>query len=448
MRGCTARSPTAATTSSGASATRAVTSCGSTCGSSPFTAADEELLLVVVRDIQADKQREEDRRDKELRHRESQKLESLGLFAGGLAHDFNNLLVGVLGNADIARRDLALGHDITPQLAHISQSARTAAELTTRLLAYSGRGRFRVATTDLNAVVRSCLATFEPPPTHNATLRLRLREDLPPIEADAAQLAKALEELLSNAREALRGVAGELLVRTDCRFLSRPELDRSIAGADLPEGDHVCVEVADTGRGMDDQVLRRAFDPFFSTRLTARGLGLAAVLGIVRAHRGAIRVDSAPGEGASFLMLFPKQQQPTRPATTAPPADLDAWQPEGEVLVVDDTESVLAVARVILERKGFQVTTAADGVDALAILEKEPQRFLLVLLDMTMPRLGGEATLTEIRRFRPDLPVILCSGYDPQETASRFQNEAHVGFLQKPFQTEDMLQAIYALLHR
>ncbi|HEX8984804.1 MAG TPA: PAS domain S-box protein [Bryobacteraceae bacterium] len=373
-----------------------------------------------------------ERRRFEEHLRETQKLESLGVLAGGVAHDFNNLLVGIMGNASLALDSIAEEDPVRSMIESLLQASERAANLTRQLLAYSGRGQFVVQSTDVSRLIREIVALIQTSIPKSVRLSFALENTLPAIEADVAQIQQLVMNLVINAAEAIGEVPGTVTVRTYQEFRE---------AADAGErGTYVALEVEDTGCGMDQATRERIFDPFFTTKFTGRGLGLAAVLGIVRGHRGRIQVDTAPGEGTRFRVSFPAA---TAPAPHQRPRVAGDFRGKGTVLVVDDEEIVRTTARITLERYGYEVLVAADGAEALDCLRKAPQ-VTVVLLDLTMPIMSGEEALHEIRRIRPQLRVILSSGYNEIEATRRFRGQGLSGFLQKPYSADALGEKVKA----
>ncbi|MBK7075033.1 MAG: PAS domain S-box protein [Myxococcales bacterium] len=380
-----------------------------------------------------------ERHNLELKVQHSQKLESLGVLAGGVAHDFNNLLVGILGNAGLAMMQLRPESPVAPLLKAIETAALRAADLTRQMLAYSGRGRFVIEPISLNGVIEEMVHLLGTVISKKAILRFELSPDLPVIDADATQIRQVLMNLVTNASDAIGDRSGVIAIRTGTVVVGLDELRDSYDQV-LPEGTYVYCEVTDNGVGMDAATRARIFDPFFTTKFTGRGLGLAATLGILRGHHGAIHVDSAPGEGARFRVLLPAR---ARSATVSSPAIVIAPPPAtGHVLVVDDEAMIRDIASRVLESGGYHVTTANDGVDALRLFAERPDAFVCVLLDMTMPQLNGEETFAALRKLAPDVRVVLSSGYTEQEATQRFIGKGLAGFVAKPWSADELLAAI------
>ena len=379
------------------------------------------------------KRAEERQRNLEAKLQQAQKLESLGVLAGGIAHDFNNLLMGVLGNAEVALLELPPESPARGDLQHITTAALRAAELTKQMLAYSGKGKFVVQGLNLTKLVEEMAELLQVSISKNVVLKYNFAKNLPAIEADASQIRQVVMNLIINASEAIGEKSGVVTVSTSVIEADRSYLTETYLDENLPEGCYVSLEVADTGCGMDEQTQKKIFDPFFTTKFTGRGLGLAAVLGIVRGHGGAVKIYSQPQRGSTFKVLFPASQQPAAEESVGTSATEQEWRGSGVILVVDDEETVRIAAKLMLERRGFTVLTAEDGRAALEVFRSRVDEIVVVLLDLTMPHLDGEETFRELRRIRSDVRVILSSGYDEQETTSRFAGKGLAGFLQKPY---------------
>jgi PAS domain S-box-containing protein len=398
----------------------------------------------LVRDISAQRQLTDDlrlreetaRRDaeaSEARSRHVQKLESIGVLAGGIAHDFNNLLHVVLGNADLARLQLPPESAAREHLDEVVRATQRAAELTQQLLAYSGRGAVETRRFDLSDEVRQMATLLRTAISKQAALVWDLSPDLA-ISADPTQVRQILMNLITNASDALGESPGSITLRTG-------RTDDPPAGSRTH--DFVFLEVTDTGCGMDTSTLQRIFDPFFSTKFSGRGLGLAAVMGIVESHHGHIRIRTGPSEGTTFRILFPAVGAGADDETPPRASGAD-WRGRGTILLAEDEEGVREVVGRMLERLGFRVLPAEDGVAALEALDRSDHTVTAVLLDVSMPRMGGSETLMQIRERRPDLPVVLMSGYTEQEVASKLLDASAgaVGFLQKPFLPEDLASVL------
>jgi signal transduction histidine kinase len=370
--------------------------------------------------------------------RQSAKLESLGVLAGGVAHDFNNLLVGILGNASLAEEILPESHPVRPLLRDTVRAGERAAELTQQLLAYSGKGRFIVEPVSLADLVRDNQVLLKTSIAGNVQLKLDLPDGLPPVQADRAQMQQVVMNLMINAAEAIGAQPGEVRVT-----LRETEIEGTPA---LKAGRYVSLEVKDNGCGMSPETLKKIFDPFFTTKFTGRGLGLAAVQGIVRAHQGAISVESAPGQGTLFRVLLPVAPgSGTRPGK---PAAQNASHGSGTVLIIDDEDAVRSTASLALQARGYRTLTAENGREGIAVFERDGDLISAVILDMTMPVMTGEQTLPVLKRLRQRVPVILSSGFAESEVAPRFAGLGADGFLHKPYTAATLAKAVQDAIAR
>ena len=396
-----------------------------------------------VRDL-TERRRAEGERDRlQAQMQHAQKTESLGVLAGGIAHDFNNLLTGILGNASLALTELPDDAPGTSLVREIERAAQRAADLTQQMLAYSGRGQFVVEAVQLDALVREMATLLRTVVSKDANIDL----DLSPasITADATQIRQVVMNLITNASDALGGGRGTITIRTGVRHADAAYLANRYLSEERPAGAYAYVEVADNGAGMSDETAARIFDPFFSTRFTGRGLGLAAVLGIVRGHKGAIKVASTPGRGTVVEVLLPCTGEPATSCAETSRA-IPRMQGLGTILVIDDEITVRTFARHVLERAGFEVRLAEDGRAGLETMLEHQAEIVAVLLDVTMPRLDGLGTLAELRRMAPTLPVLMMSGYANQEIIERFAGKGASGFIHKPFAPQSLIERLRELI--
>jgi two-component system, cell cycle sensor histidine kinase and response regulator CckA len=406
----------------------------------------KQLLTLILRDS-SERRRAEDERLKFLSQiQQTQKLESLGVLAGGIAHDFNNLLMAVLGHADLALDALPGSSDARDDLAEIRAAAQRATELCKQMLAYSGKGRFVIQAVEMQKVVEEMLHMLRVSISKNAILKLNFSPNLPSVDADASQLRQVVMNLVVNASEAISERSGVITISTGAMDCDRAYLSESWLDEQLPEGMYVFIEVADTGAGMDAETRTRIFDPFFTTKFTGRGLGLAAVLGIVRGHRGAIKVYSELGRGTTFKVLFPASLRAE--VREQGSAVRGIYEGKGTVLLVDDDESVRAVGRKMLERIGFSVVTASDGSEAIARFRERADDIICAIVDLTMPHVDGAETFRELRRMRPGVRVILSSGYNEQDVTQRFVGKGLAGFIQKPYQLSTLVAVLKEVLEK
>jgi signal transduction histidine kinase/CheY-like chemotaxis protein len=365
--------------------------------------------------------------------REAQKLESIGLLAGGVAHDFNNLLTGILGNTSLVLDELPTGSVLRPLLENVMLASERAADLTRQLLAYSGKGRFYVQARDISKLVREISSLIQSSIPKKVQLQMDLSDDLPLVELDSSQMQQLLMNLVINGAEAIgEGRPGVVRVRTLLREVDQDYIARNhFAVGPAAPGRYVAIQVQDDGCGMDDGVRRHIFDPFFTTKFTGRGLGLAAALGIVRGHQGSIRIETAPGRGTTFEVLLPAGAE--QQLVAKPPAVVRELRGAGSVLVADDEDLVRKLAKATLTHFGYTVLEAVNGAEAVEVFRRHADEISLVLLDMMMPVMGGEEALEQIRAIRPGVPVIGSSGFNESVAKERFGGHGLASFLQKPY---------------
>lgn len=403
----------------------------------------ENLVWSSVEDISVLKEAEKNRQELEEQLRHSQKMEAIGTLAGGIAHDFNNLLTAILGHTEISLRRLPPTSPAIESIKRIEQATERAADLAKQMLAYSGRGQFVIERIDLNELLEEMLHMLQISISKKAVLRLNPHTPLAAIEADATQIRQVIMNLVINASEAIGEDNGEISITTGCMDCDKNHLKTVWRNENLEAGQYVYLEVADTGCGMDADTLNKLFDPFFTTKFTGRGLGMSAVMGIVRGHRGAINVTSEPGKGTTFRILLPATDRPAE--SVKRPADEVQWAGCGIVLLVDDEESIRSIGVEILNELGLTPLTAVDGQDALQVLEQNPD-ICLVILDLTMPRMDGEQCYRELKKINPAIKVIMASGYSEREVSQKFYGEGISGFIQKPYNLSALREAIRKVL--
>ena len=370
-----------------------------------------------------------ERRELEQQMRHAEKLKSLGVLAGGIAHEFNNLLTAILGNAGLAHRLTEPDSLARRRIEQIEAAAQRAAELTRQLLAYSGRGTFALEPVDLAQLVREMAELLHASVSRRARLTLDCPPGLPAVHGDPGQLRQLVINLVTNASEALGNAAGTIGVRTAV----------AARGAGAPA--RVALEVTDSGCGIADEDRPRIFEPFFTTKLTGRGLGLAAAQGIVRGHQGELVVESEVGRGSTFRALFTAAEAPRSRADLERPTPAPG-SGRPVVLVVDDEPSVRSLVESVLAEAAFEVVQAANGVDALAIFAHDSRRIDLVLLDLSMPSLNGLEILRALREIRPDVRVILSSGYGATDALTEVDPQTLAGFLEKPYHPTRLLAEV------
>jgi len=381
--------------------------------------------------------------EKQIQH--TQRLESMGVLAGGIAHDFNNILSAILGNAALASRKVISDPlDAREKLEKVVQSCDRAAVLCRQMLAYSGKGKFVIHHINLSAMVEEITHLLEVSLDKGVFIKYALTDTLPMVEADEAQMQQLIMNLVTNANEAIGGHSGVISITTGVMHADAEYL-MDCYGDNPASGRYVYVEVSDTGCGMDTATQQKIFDPFFTTKFTGRGLGMSAVLGIVRGHDGALKLYSEQGKGTTFKFLLPASDGLADADEQAQEAE-DRWQGHGLVLVVDDEETVREIAMMMLEDMGFSTLGVTNGVEALAVYREHRQEIAVVLMDLTMPKMGGEECFRELRRINPDIKVVLSSGYNEQDAVQTFTGKKLAGFIQKPVSPDRLKKAMHTAL--
>ena len=411
------------------------------------TAQLERLNRALEMEVYERQAAEEKRRSLELQVWHAQKLESLGVLAGGIAHDFNNLLTVILGSADMALQVLTPGAPARSLVDEIRRASGHAADLTRQMLAYSGKGHFEIREFSLNDLVEEMARLLSASVAKNVRIHMNLAPDLAVVRADAAQVKQIVMNLITNAAESVpANQPGLVTLTTRSRFYDRHELE----GSRLPEipgaGEFVCLEVADNGTGMDPATIDRLFEPFFTTKATGRGLGMSATLGIVRGHHGAILVENAGGGGTQIRVLLPAAPIFAAALDTLVVLGEGDWQGRGTILLVDDEEAVRSLAARMLERIGFEVLVAGDGVEGVEVFSARADTIRCVLLDFSMPRMDGVQASQRMNQIRSGVPIIVCSGFNQQELEHRFEGISIAAFLHKPFRYEQIREAFRAAL--
>lgn len=401
------------------------------------------LMTVQSLDSQGQETGEQRRVDAQIKY--AQKLESLGVLAGGIAHDFNNLLVGVLGNAGLALMEMSPTDPAAESVHHIEEAALQASKLTEQLLLYSGKRKSSQRIVTLTKIVEDVRHLLDVCKARQVSIHYELGQDVPAVYVDSSDIQQVLINLVTNASEAHEGDPGQISLKVGMTLLSSEELAQTRVGSGLAAGRYVFLEVTDRGRGMEEATVAKMFDASFTTRTKGRGLGLAAVRGIVQSYHGAITVASSRDHGCTVKVFFPARDEAIAAADGGTDALVD-WRGTGTILVVDDQESVRQVACETLAYYGFDVITAQEGSEALDIMSTRGNTISAVLLDMTMPGMSGEETLQELRARIPDLGVVISSGYSEAEASERFAGYGWATFIQKPYRPTDLAQRVRQLL--
>jgi CheY-like chemotaxis protein len=348
-----------------------------------------------------------------------------------VAHDFNNLLVGILANASLLASSLPPANPERRIMSDIVTAAERAAGLTRQLLAYAGKGRFVTEPVNLSALIREINALVQTSIPGKVQVRLELQDDLPPINGDPGQLQQVIMNLIINGAEAIGDQVGLVVVTTGVQDVDAQYAKSVLGQPELAPGKYVVAEVNDSGCGMDEDTLAKIFDPFFTTKFAGRGLGLAAALGIIRGHKGSLKVYSMPGKGSSFKLFFPIS--PMAASVPAAPTAGTELAGSGTVLIVDDEEVVRKAAKFSLQRYGYDVLAASSGREAIEIFRGAQQRIVLALVDLTMPEMSGEEVVRELQTINPSVRILLSSGFNEVEAVRRFTGKGLAGFIQKPY---------------
>lgn len=404
---------------------------------------NRKIFITIIHNINERKQNEENRLKMEQQFLHTQKLESLGVLAGGIAHDFNNILTAIMGHTELSLIKINNPEALKIHLNEIKNASKRASELSQQMLAYSGKGQFLLEPVDLNIMIKEMLELLRVSISKKISLNLNLEPNLIRFEGGVSQIRQILMNLITNASEAITDKEGVINIRTGNVFLYDIDKNNQFPDQEMPKGQCVFFEVSDNGCGMSNETINKMFDPFFTTKFTGRGLGMSAVLGIVRGHKGIINVYSEVNKGTTFRVYFPaKNELVTSIESSNDFSDNNANIFSGKVLVVDDEPEILRIASEYLTYMGLEVDTATDGLEAVTIFEKHAHLYNLLILDLTMPIISGEEAFYKIRNIDHNASIILMSGFSEYELRSRFAQKGFAGFIQKPFTFHDFKEKI------
>ncbi|MCA9472478.1 MAG: response regulator [Nitrospirales bacterium] len=401
--------------------------------------------LACLRDLTERRKAEEERRRLANKMQNAQKLECLGMLAGGIAHDFNNLLMAIVARAGLALRLLGENSPASQHLEHIKDSGLRGGELANQMLTYAGKGKACIQPLDISQLIKDMMHLLRTSLPKHISLTYELDPHIPRMQADHSQLQQLLLSILINASEAIGDTQGSVHISTGTEKAQMNHLQEWYVAGDIPTSLSVFINIQDTGSGIDKDTIPKIFDPFFSTKFTGRGLGLAALLGIVRSLNGAVAVTSQAGEGTHFRLFFPSLVPESTEPAPAESQDFH-WKGSGTILVVDDEEDVREATQLILEEIGFTVITANHGEAGLQMYNRYRGEITLILLDLTMPGMNGEQFFHKIREYDPDIPILLMSGYSEDDAAKRFQGISPYEFIQKPYQIDALIQKVRFIL--
>ncbi|HEX9078023.1 MAG TPA: response regulator [Desulfuromonadaceae bacterium] len=409
-------------------------------------AGDQQFIVAFHRDITERREAEHKRIQMEIQLRNMQRLESLGVLAGGIAHDFNNLLTVILGNTCLAQEIIGPASPALGSLRQVEKASQRAADLCQQMLAYAGKGAFLLKRLNLQALVEDMASLLNASISKKVSLNLDLRQGLPPIQADPSQVRQIIMNLIINASEAIGEKSGTITVAVDTVEYEAGAPDKTYLGEDVPPGRYVRLEVTDNGCGMDEATRQRIFEPFFTTKFTGRGLGMSAVLGIIKAYNGFLQLSSVPGRGSTFKIHFPAAVTGDEAAGPLHEAAPPLWREGATVLLVEDEQMVSEVGRVLLESLGLSVLTAANGCEAVERYRGHPAPIDLVLLDMNMPLMDGAETFSKLRRHDPNARVVITSGFSGQDITARFTSGELAGFIHKPYTIDGLKRLLMEVL--
>lgn len=393
-----------------------------------------------VRDVTQIARLEESMRILEKKFHDSQKMAGLGLLASGIAHDFNNLMTVVLGNAELAL--LECGGSDGGVLDEIKKTSLRAAELANQMLVYTGKTQLVISSINLSAIVREMGALLDVSISKKVTIQYCLDTQIPMIRGDVSQIRQVVMNLITNASEAIGDRTGVIAISVHDVELETGSLERTVPPGGLPAGRYVRLEVSDTGDGMSEETMSRIFDPLFTTKITGRGLGLASLLNVVQKHNGAVEVSSSPGQGTVFRVYFPVEGSDTSASDDESQKAGVEWRGYGTALVADDESAIRDITAALLQRFGFRVVAAADGLETVNLYTQHAGDITLLLMDLNMPRINGVEAVMRIRHINPKVPVVFMSGYSREQVMERFGNQPHTEFIRKPFQSGELLEAI------
>ena len=409
----------------------------------PITQGGKSLLAGYSVDITERKQAEEERFNLERQLQQAQKAESLGRMAGAIAHTFNNQLGVVMGNLELALLDRRQDAELARKLASAMQGARKAAEVSGLMLTYLGQTTSVHEPVDLSESCRRSLMLFQAGISHGITLRVDLPSPGPTVNANTNQIQQVLTNLVTNAEEAVAANKGVISltvkIASPCDIGEVHYFPNDWQQQDMT---YACLEVSDTGCGIDSGDFNKLFDPFYSSKFTGRGLGLSVVLGLVKAHNGVVTVQSAVGQGSIFRVYLPlsAEKGPELQASVGQPAA--AAKESGTILLVDDEEFLRHMTGTMLNHLGYSVLAAKDGIEALEIFAQHQDEIRCVISDLTMPRMNGWQTLDALREVSPEIPLILSSGYDEAQVLFGDHSEHPQAFLHKPYQLVELQAAL------
>lgn len=405
----------------------------------------EDGIVGGIIDIREQKKFEQQREQMRERMNQLQKIQSLETLAGGVAHDFNNLLMAMIGSAELALHELP---EISPAKEYLNSiiiAGKKGSELAQQMLSYAGRRKLLTNRVNLNKTIEEMTQIIKSSISKKVVLKLDLAEQIPLVEGDVTQLSQVIMNLVINANEAIGNKSGIIIVRTSASLCNTNYLDTLFLPGELKEGLYVVVEVVDTGCGMDEETRKHIFEPFYTTKFTGRGLGLASVLGTIKSHHGGIKLYSEKGKGTTFKIFLPAIEWMDEKGT-AFTEEKKELRYEGKFLLAEDEDTVRAITQRMLEHLGFEVLSAVDGKEAIRLFKEHKDGIKCVLLDLTMPHIDGIEACAEIKKIKEEIPVILTSGYPHEQIVSKVKTDLFSNYIQKPFRFENLKEIIREVL--
>ena len=411
--------------------------------SSHFAEAVLKLVSIRAAGELERRQAEEDKLLLQQQFQQAQKLESLGVLAGGIAHDFNNILAIIIGYCALVKMNYETSEEYIP---HIETAAQRAAALCRQMLAYAGKAQSVLAQVDMTELVNEMLTMLKATTSQNVCIRADLPAAMPNINGDASQLRQVVMNLIINASEAIGVGQGVIHVSLAKKEIHAGQSDKDHNGRIIPAGHYICLEVTDSGCGMDEETRRRIFEPFYTTKFTGRGLGMSALLGIITAHKGALQLSSEPGNGTTFKVYLPARISAAVDEEISQQAAPAPWRGSGTILLAEDEEQIAWILNTMLVALGFTVIEAADGQKALELYKKNAADITLVITDMGMPVMDGYELFRELKKINPQLPIIISSGFGDSAVTSRIPREEIAGLINKPYSPDQLREVLKSCL--
>jgi len=396
-----------------------------------------------IQDITERKRIEEEKHALEQQFQQTQKLESLGVLAGGIAHDFNNILAIIMGYCSLTKMDY---DDAEKHIPEIEKAAERAAALCRQMLAYAGKATLAQEQVNTWMLVDEMVTMLKTTIQKNVVIKAELGTDIPFIIGDGSQIRQVVMNLIINAAEAIGDAEGAIDVTLVKAELKAKHTEKDHLGFIIPAGRYICFEVSDNGCGMDEEARRKIFEPFYTTKFTGRGLGMSAVLGIIKAHNGALQLESHPGQGTTFKVYLPVQVSNYETEEAQQKATSEAWHGSGTILLAEDEEQIREVAIILLQELGFTVLDAANGKKALELYQQNAADISLVITDIGMPVMNGYELFYELKQLNPQLPIIISSGFGEGDIDSKIPRDEIAGLINKPYNFDQLREVLRAVV--